>query len=143
MNASYVVEDGTAPSLVLRVLWFVFVGFWLGGIVTAAAWALNVTIIGLPLGLWVLNRIPTVMTLRPMRRTLTVDRGGDGSEVVRVSDQPQASFLVRAVWFLLIGWWLSGLWAGAAYVAAVTIIGLPIAFWIFYRLPAVTTLFRY
>ncbi len=143
MNASYVVEDRTAPSLVLRVLWFVFVGFWLGGIVTAAAWALNVTIIGLPLGLWVLNRIPTVMTLRPMRRTLTVDRGGDGSEVVRVSDQPQASFLVRAVWFLLIGWWLSGLWAGAAYVAAVTIIGLPIAFWMFDRLPAVTTLFRY
>src|SRR5215210_3312712 len=88
MNASYVVEDRTAPSLVLRVLWFIFVGFWLGGIVTAAAWALNVTIIGLPLGLWVLNRIPTVMTLRPMRRTLTVDRGGDGSEVVRVSDQP-------------------------------------------------------
>jgi len=39
MNASYVVEDRTAPSLVLRVLWFVFVGFWLGGIVTAAAWA--------------------------------------------------------------------------------------------------------
>ena len=105
--------------------------------------ALNVTIIGLPLGLWVLNRIPTVMTLRPMRRTLTVDRGGDGSEVVRVSDQPQASFLVRAVWFLLIGWWLSGLWAGAAYVATVTIIGLPIAFWMFDRLPAVTTLFRY
>lgn len=111
--------------------------------VTARPWALNVTIIGLPLGLWVLNRIPMVMTLRPMRRTLTVDRGGDGSEVVRVSDQPQAAFLVRAVWFLLIGWWLSGLWAGAAYVAAVTIIGLPIAFWMFDRLPAVTTLFRY
>ena len=107
------------------------------------AWALNVTIILLPLGLWIINRIPTVMTLRPMRRELTVTRRLDGSEVVRVTDRPQAPFLLRAVWFLLIGWWLSGLWAGLAYVAALTIIGLPISFWMFDRLPAVTTLFRY
>ena len=143
MNAAYVVEDRSAPPLLLRALWFIFVGFWLGGIVTAAAWALNVTIILLPLGLWIINRIPTVMTLRPMRRELTVSRRLDGSEVVRVSDRAQAPFLLRAIWFLLIGWWLSGLWAGLAYVAALTIIGLPISFWMFDRLPAVTTLFRY
>ena len=143
MNATCVVEDRSAPPLLLRALWFIFVGLWLGGIATAAAWALNVTIIGLPLGLWILNRIPTVMTLRPMHRDLMVDRRADGSQVLQVIDRPQASFAVRAIWFLLIGWWLSGLWAGAAYVAAVTIIGLPIAFWMYDRLPAVTTLFRY
>lgn len=143
MYDTYVVEDRSAPPLLLRALWFVFVGFWLGGIVTAAAWTLNVTVIGLPLGLWMLNRIPTVMTLRAMRRTLSVDRRWDSVDVVRATGQPQASFLVRAVWFLLIGWWLSGIWAGVAYVAALTIIGLPISFWMFDRLPAVTTLFRY
>ena len=111
--------------------------------VDPSAWALNVTIIGLPLGLWIINRIPTVMTLRPMRRDLTVDRRADGREVVRMTDRDQAPFLVRAVWFLLIGWWLSGLWAAVAYAAAVTIIGLPLAFWMYDRLPAVTTLFRY
>jgi uncharacterized membrane protein YccF (DUF307 family) len=143
MNATYAVEDRSAPSLILRVLWFIFIGFWLGGIVTAAAWALNVTIIGLPLGLWMINRIPTVMTLRPLRQTLEVHRRTDGTEVVRVHHQEQASFLIRAIWFLLIGWWLSGIWAGAAYIAALTIIGLPISFWMYDRLPAVTTLFRY
>jgi uncharacterized membrane protein YccF (DUF307 family) len=143
MNATYVVEDRSAPSLILRILWFIFIGFWLGGIVTAAAWALNVTIIGLPLGLWMINRIPTVMTLRPLRQTLEVYHRTDGTEVVRVHHQGQASFLIRAIWFLLIGWWLSGLWAGAAYIAALTIIGLPISFWMYDRLPAVTTLFRY
>ena len=107
------------------------------------AWALNVTIIGLPLGLWILNRVPTVMTLRPMRQVLTVSRRLDGRDVVRVTDREQVSFLIRAIWFLLVGWWLSGIWAGLAYVAAVTIIGLPLAFWMFDRLPAVTTLFRY
>ena len=39
MNATYTVEDRSAPPLLLRALWFVFVGLWLGGIVTAAAWA--------------------------------------------------------------------------------------------------------
>ena len=39
MNATYTVEDRWAPPLLLRALWFVFVGLWLGGIVTAAAWA--------------------------------------------------------------------------------------------------------
>lgn len=143
MNATYLVEDRSAPSLILRILWFIFIGFWLGGIVTAAAWALNVTIIGLPLGLWMINRIPTVMTLRPLRQTLEVYRRTDGTEAVRVHHQEQASFLIRAIWFLLIGWWLSGIWAGAAYIAALTIIGLPISFWMYDRLPAVTTLFRY
>ena len=39
MNATYDVEDRPEPTLLLRALWFVFVGVWLGGIVTAAAWA--------------------------------------------------------------------------------------------------------
>ena len=39
MNATYVVEDRSTPPLLLRALWFIFVGLWLGGIVTAAAWA--------------------------------------------------------------------------------------------------------
>jgi uncharacterized membrane protein YccF (DUF307 family) len=137
------VDSQPAPPLLLRALWFVFVGFWLGGIVTAAAWALNVSIIGLPLGLWMLNRIPTVMTLRPVAQTVTVDRSADGREIVRVAERSQDSLLVRAIWFLLFGWWLSGLWAGLAYVFALTIIGLPVSFWMYNRLPFVTTLFRY
>ena len=143
MIDTYVVEDPSAPPLLLRKLWFIFVGFWLGVIVPAAAWALNVTIILLPIGLWMLNRIPTVMTLRPLRRTVTYGRRSDGAEIVRLADPPQAPFLLRALWFLLVGWWLSGIWAGVAYVAAVTIIGLPIAYWMYDRLPAVTTLIRY
>ena len=39
MNATSVVEDRSAPPLLLRALWFIFVGLWLGGIVTAAATA--------------------------------------------------------------------------------------------------------
>ena len=47
---------------------------------------------------------------------------------------------VRAIWFLLVGWWLSWIAIVIAYAACVTIIGIPLGFWIFNRLPAIITL---
>jgi uncharacterized membrane protein YccF (DUF307 family) len=44
----------------LRVVWFFVLGWELTGIWILVAWALNLTIIGLPLGLWMINRIPQV-----------------------------------------------------------------------------------
>src|SRR5688500_10802893 len=42
------VVEAKAPNLLLRVLWFVLVGWWLTAILSAVAWFLNATIIGLP-----------------------------------------------------------------------------------------------
>jgi uncharacterized membrane protein YccF (DUF307 family) len=58
--------------------------------------------------------------------------------IARHSDGPP--LLVRALWFVLIGWWLTGLVNVLAYLIALTIIGLPLAFMIFNRLPTVLTL---
>lgn len=124
------------PNILLRIVWFIFVGWWLTGILSAAAWALNATIIGLPLGLWIINRLPFVATLRPIERFYVIE---DGQIITAVSQRP---FLIRAIYFLLIGWWLSGLWMGLAYIMLVSIIGLPVAFWMYGRIGAVTTLFR-
>jgi len=49
-------------------------------------------------------------------------------------------FLVRAIWFIFIGWWLSALSIGVAYFLCLIIIGLPLGFMIFNRLPAIMTL---
>jgi uncharacterized membrane protein YccF (DUF307 family) len=130
------VAPADPPSILLRLLWFILIGWWLGLIVSAVAWFLNVTIIGLPLGLWMINRLPTVMTLRPQEQALYLDDG-----VLR-RGLPQAPLLVRAVYFLFIGWWLSGLWMALAYVACATILLLPLGFWMYGRIGAVTTLFR-
>lgn len=124
------------PNLILRVIWFILVGWWLTGILTAAAWALNATIIGLPLGLWIINRLPFVATLRPPGTLYWVDEG-----VLRPATE-QRAFLLRAVYFLLVGWWFSGLWMAAAYVLLLTIVGMPAAFWMYGRIGAVTTLYR-
>jgi uncharacterized membrane protein YccF (DUF307 family) len=124
------------PNLLLRIIWFILVGWWLTGILSAAAWALNATIIGLPLGLWIINRLPFVATLRPIESFYQIENG------VVISGVEQRPFLIRAIYFLLVGWWLSGLWMAVAYVLLISVIGLPFAFWMYGRIGAVTTLFR-
>jgi uncharacterized membrane protein YccF (DUF307 family) len=124
------------PNLLLRVLWFVLVGWWLAGILSATAWAINATIIGLPLGLWIINRLPTAATLRPPLSHYRIDDG------VAVSAVEQHAFIVRALYFLLVGWWLSGLWMAVAWALLISIIGMPFAFWMYGRVGAVTTLRR-
>ncbi len=132
---SLVVTSG--PNLLIRALWFVLVGWWLGGIVISLAWLLNVTIIGLPLGLYLLNRLPTIFTLRPQEQSVRLTPAGEWRQGTE-----QQPFLIRAVYFLLVGWWFSGLWLAAAYGIGVTIIGLPLAFIMFNYAGAVTTLYR-
>jgi uncharacterized membrane protein YccF (DUF307 family) len=117
------------PPLIARALWFVFVGLWVGQLWLILAWLLNLTVIGLPLGLWMLNRMPQVMTLRAAPyRPLPVRAGSS------------ASLAVRAVYFVLIGWWVSFLWMQLAWLAAVLVIGLPLSFQMFERVGTVMTL---
>lgn len=145
-NYSETIVTGTdkGPGCLIRILYFIFVGLWLGGIVTIAAWILIVSIIGLPLGLWLLNRLPMLMTLKPLKTEARV-AVVDGKVVYREEKARQHPFLVRALYFILIGWWFSAIWLALAWLlTGITLgLGLPIAFWMFDQVPAITTLARY
>lgn len=134
----------SGPGCLIRILYFIFVGLWLGGIVTVAAWILNVTIIGLPLGLWLLNRLPQIMTLKPVpaEGKVIVE---NGRVIYHESTLPPYPFILRALYFILVGWWFSALWMAAAWLlTGISLgLGLPLAFWMFDRIPALTTLARY
>ncbi|MFC7070052.1 YccF domain-containing protein [Halobaculum lipolyticum] len=119
-------------SLFTRALWFVAIGWWATPAVVNVAWFLNATVIGLPLGIKLINLVPTVLTLKEPR-SLSVPGDGRG----------QRSLLVRGLYFVFVGWWLSLLWANVAAFLAVTIVGLPVAYWMFNRLPYVTSLYRF
>jgi len=119
-------------SLLVRAVWFLFVGWWVTGIWLSVAWFLNVTIIGIPLGIKMINRVPLVLTLKRRDRLVTESDGGS-----------QYSLLVRAVWFIFVGWWASGVWTGVAYALSVTIVGLPLAIWMYNKLPFVVSLYQY
>jgi uncharacterized membrane protein YccF (DUF307 family) len=79
-----------------------------------------------------INLVPTALTLKTPKSTLDPD-----------SARGQRNLLVRALYFVFVGWWLSFLWANVANILAVTIIGLPVAIWMLHRLPFVLSLYRY
>jgi len=131
-----IVVDSGGPGLVVRFIWFVLVGWWLGGLVSLVAWLCFITVLGIPIGLYVVNRLPRVITLRPQEQSYRMENG------VLVRGARQRSFLLRTVYFLLIGWWLSGVWMVVAYAALLTILLIPLSFWMYGRIGAVTTLYR-
>lgn len=116
-------------------------GWWLGQLWIAAAWALFVSIIRIPFGVILLNKLPQVIALRRTETPLVVSQTPDGATVVSAGVQ-QHNIVPRAAWSIFIGWWFSGLWMETAYFSCATIVGLPLGFWMFDRTPAIVSLRR-
>lgn len=55
MNAGYIQQQPTL-GMAVRLLWFIFVGFYLGFFWIGTALFFCCTIIGLPIGIWMFNR---------------------------------------------------------------------------------------
>ena len=129
------------PGCLVQLLWFALIGWWVGEIWIAVAWFLMVTVIGAPLAITMLNMVPQVIALRGNRTAIEVSQ--IGSLVVnKETNVPQRNILFRGLYFVLIGWWVSALWMEAAYALCLSIIGLPIGFWMFDQVPGLLTLRR-
>jgi uncharacterized membrane protein YccF (DUF307 family) len=118
-------------SLPVRVLWFVCIGWWATPIVVNLAVFFFMTVVGIPVGILLINNVPRVLVLQPKR------------EFDPDADDDQYSLPLRALYFVFVGWWLGFLWGNLASLLAVTIIGLPVAIWMLNRLPFVVSLYNY
>jgi uncharacterized membrane protein YccF (DUF307 family) len=134
MNQNITYQQTSRPGCLIQFLWYWFLGWWLGLIWVAVAWALMITVIGIPFGAAMLNNVPQVIALRG-RRILQVSESG-------VRDAPQINFLIRTIWFVVFGWWFSAIWMAIAYLLCLSIIGLPLGFWMFDLTPTVVSLKR-
>jgi uncharacterized membrane protein YccF (DUF307 family) len=126
------------PGCLIQLLWFALVGWWACQLWIAAAWFFMVIIITIPLGVKMINLLPKIVALREPFQQMTYK--GDGT--LTIGDLPQYNILVRALYFVLIGWWFSALWMELAYVFCCTIIGMPLGFWMFDKTPGLLTLRR-
>jgi uncharacterized membrane protein YccF (DUF307 family) len=131
------------PGCLVSILWFIFVGSWASLIWSLLAWILIALVVTMPLGLIMLNRLPKIATLRPQRAMIGVVVDEGGTLRLRITDVPQRPFWLRALWFILAGWWLSFFWILIAWLASITLVGIPLAMWMYNRVPAVVTLRRY
>ncbi len=126
------------PGCLVQLLWTLFVGLWLGQIWAAVAWVLVVSIIGMPIGIKMLNTLPQVVSLRK-REAYIVTRDRNQVSSRRA---PQVNIIFRALYFLLIGWWLSALWIEATFALIASFIGLPLGIWMLDRVPLIVSLQR-
>lgn len=142
MQSANVLELKSGPSMLVRAVWYLLVGWWLTGLVMSVAWFLAITIVGLPLTFYLVNRVPTVLTLRPRREMYAVVTGADGiTRHERIATE-QSSWAIRLLYFVLIGWWLSAMWMAVAYALMLTVIGIPLGLLMVNRLPYVFSLHR-
>lgn len=125
-------------SLIVRAVWFLFIGWWATGVWLSIAWVLNLLIITIPLGIKMINMVPFVLSLKSPEREVA---GELGEETLQAKEQ--RNLFVRAIWFVFIGWWASGIWMVIAYVFTITIVGIPVAIWMYGKLPFIVSLYNY
>ncbi|HLI71933.1 MAG TPA: hypothetical protein VKV19_19445 [Ktedonobacteraceae bacterium] len=137
----------------VRAIYFVFVGWWLGFWCLEIGFLLCMLIFTLPLGLMILNRLPQIMTLKPSAQavqtkvnvTSAVGAAGVTNAVsvdVSVTAVQQRPILIRAIYYIFVGWWVGYIWASLAYFMCLTILGLPLGIVMLNYLPVVLTLRR-
>lgn len=133
------VQKANQTPFILRAIWFVLFGWELAAGWILVAWFLNLTIIGLPAGLWMLDRVPQILTLKSMGGKVEInEKSGD----VRHVPQKQVFLPIRLLYFVFFGWWVSLGWAVVGYALCISIIGLPFGLVMLNNLPFVTTLRR-
>ena len=129
------------PGCIVSSLWYILVGWWASFVAVTVAWFCMSTVIGIPLGVAIINSIPKIVALREPSQA--------GVQIITLSDttviatgQIQHNIIIRAIWFLLVGWWLSAACMYVAWLLCATIIGMPAGFWLFDRVPMVLSLRR-
>ncbi len=127
--------------MIARAIWFLLIGWWLGAIWTVLAYLFCLTIIGLPIGTMMFNMLPKVLTLKPTE-TEQIQTIVDGRPAT-VSGLPEEyPFLLRVLYFFLLGWQVAGYAIIIGYLLCLTIIGIPAGLWILNRIPLLMTLKR-
>ena len=121
------------PGCLLQLIWFFFVGWWLGLAAIIFAYTMFLFIITIPIGVLVLNALPELIALRPAARRVTV---------YGPVQTPQLNIFARSLWSLLVGWWLTAVALFLGYLLCLTLIGIPLGFVLFDAAPGLLTLRR-
>ena len=122
--------------MLFRFIYFLAIGWWVGLFVSLVGYLLCLSIIGLPFGTILLNRLPTFVYLREPGEECSAG-------FAHRHYQEELPFILRLLWFLVVGWSLGFLVIALGYLAAISLIGIPLGIFLLNRVPVVMTLSRH
>src|SRR5215469_570412 len=103
MSQQVTINETKNPNIILRFLWFLFVGWYVGIGVLVVALVCAITIIGIPLAMFLIDRLPTIMTLRARTRQIKVTEDNQGKLKTREGGLKQTNIVLRVVYFIFDG----------------------------------------
>ncbi len=125
-------------KFLVRVLYFVLIGWWLAILWSLMAYIFCVSIVAMPVGVMMFNRIPLILTLKPVYQENVYYRTDTGDEV-KVARR-ELPMVIRIIYFILLGWELTGIWVIISLILCLTIVGMPLGITMLNHVPLVLTL---
>ncbi len=119
--------------MLLQLIYFIVFGWWFGALVAVVGYLLCVSVIGLPIGVMLLNRLPAFIFLLERSQELESDSLG-------LQHSHELPLLIRIIWFFVLGWELGIFALLVGYVFCLTLIGIPVGIFVLNRVPLLLTL---
>jgi len=129
------------PGCLVQFLWFVTIGWWLSELAIAAGYLLVATVLFMPFGFMLLNKVPYLATLRSFSKEMAVTQEG-GIIQIEQKGLKQRSTLLRVIYFLLIGWWFGFIVLELAWLFTASFLLAPVGLRLFAWSPTALTLRR-
>ena len=126
-------------GIIVRALYFFFIGWWFGLFVALFGWLLYATVIGAPLGVKVLNAVPGAISLKAREKQLKVRQTPEGYEVTLEMLQ-QRRWWIRVLWYPF-GLVLSLFAILVAWLLCAFLITIPLGIMLFDKVPAIASLY--
>jgi hypothetical protein len=138
--AQPVVVEVKSYGFIIRALYFIFIGWWLGLAWSLLSWLVYATVIFAPVGAHMMNRIPGLISLKARQKEIKVETGADGTTVKQENLQ-QHNLLLRILYYPF-GLIFSLIAILAAWLLCCLIITMPLGIWLYGKVPWLASLHR-
>lgn len=140
VTAPPVVVKVKTHGLIVRAVYYIFIGWWFGLFWALLSWVMYATVIGAPLGVKMMNRIPGAISLKAREKDIKVVDEASGYKVTEV-DRQQHAWWVRVLYYP-IGLVLSLIAILLGWLLCAFLITLPLGIIVFDKVPAIASLRR-
>jgi len=116
-STTIILNQQRNPGCLMQLLWFVFIGWWAGQAWILIAWFFMAIIIGIPIGVKMINVLPRIIALRGGSNVMTIQNLGGNTVISTGMSREQHPLWLRTIWFFLAGWWLSAIAMEVGYAS--------------------------